>query len=130
MNDVTKESKAKGPRTAYALFQKEQGSQVLAKHKAGSIGERSQILAAEWKKVSADEKARYRPAEHPSVSTCHLTDCLHALWISAIIWLCTDAFYDAQSAGAGRPGLSKAACKAAALGLSALDEAGRVRHPE
>lgn len=57
VNDVTKESKAKGPRTAYALFQKEQGSQILAKHKAGSIGERSQILAAEWKKVSADEKA-------------------------------------------------------------------------
>ena len=58
MNDVTKESKAKGPRTAYALFQKEQGSQILAKHKAGSIGERSKILAAEWKKVSEEEKAR------------------------------------------------------------------------
>ena len=79
MNDVTKHSKAKGPRTAYALFQKEQASQILAKHNAGSIGERSKILAAEWKKVSAEEKARYKSAKHLSVSTGRLRHCPHAV---------------------------------------------------
>ena len=58
VNAVTKTSKEKRPRSAYSMFQKESGPQILAKHKGVSIGDRSKILAAEWKKVSEAEKAR------------------------------------------------------------------------
>ena len=57
MNDITKESNAKRPRNAYQLFQSQFGPEILAKHKGATIGERSQLMAAAWKKMSEQEKA-------------------------------------------------------------------------
>lgn len=58
VNDITAKSKEKRPRSAYALFRSEMGPQILANHQGLGIGEGSKIVAAEWKKVSQEEKDR------------------------------------------------------------------------
>ncbi len=58
MNEVTKKSAEKRPRTAYALFVRENAAKITEAHPGLSIGERSKLTAAEWKKVSPEEKAR------------------------------------------------------------------------
>ena len=48
------------PRSTYQLFVRQSASEILAKHpEVNTIGDRSKLMAAEWKKVSAEEKARY-----------------------------------------------------------------------
>lgn len=56
VNNITAKSKEKRPRSAYALFRSETGPQILANHQGLSLGEGSKIVAAEWKKVSQEEK--------------------------------------------------------------------------
>ncbi|BDA48615.1 hypothetical protein COCOBI_12-2960 [Coccomyxa sp. Obi] len=47
------------PRSTYQLFMRQCASEILAKHpEVSTIGDRSKLLAAEWKKVSPEEKAR------------------------------------------------------------------------
>lgn len=58
VNNITAKSKEKRPRSAYAIFQAEMGPQILANYQGLGIGEGSKKIAAEWKKVSEEEKAR------------------------------------------------------------------------
>ena len=74
VNAVTKASKETRPRSAYSLFQRESGPQILAKHKGVSLGDRSKILAAAWKKVSEAEKARQA---WPGKQNCLVSSCQH-----------------------------------------------------
>ncbi|CAL8463518.1 g3052 [Coccomyxa elongata] len=47
------------PRSTYQLFMRQSASEILAKHpEVNTIGDRSKLLAAEWKKVSSEDKAR------------------------------------------------------------------------
>lgn len=47
------------PRSTYQLFMRQSASEILAKHpEVNTLGDRSKLLAAEWKKVSSEDKAR------------------------------------------------------------------------
>lgn len=58
MNEVTKTSTEKRPRTAYGLFLQESAAKFTAAHPGLSIGERSKLTAAEWRKVPQEVKDR------------------------------------------------------------------------
>ena len=51
---------AKLPRSAYQLWMKQAGSDILSKLGGtfDNVGQRAKALSAEWKKVSEEEKAR------------------------------------------------------------------------
>ena len=56
VNELTKKTAEKRPRTAYALFVRESAAKFTAAHPGLSIGERSKLTAAEWKKVPQEVK--------------------------------------------------------------------------
>ena len=58
VNEVTKKSTEKRPRSAYTLFLQESAAEFTAAHKGLKIGERAKLTAAAWKKVSKEEKER------------------------------------------------------------------------
>ena len=58
VNEVTKKSTEKRPRSAYTLFLQESAAEFTAAHKGLSIGERAKATAAAWRKVPQAEKER------------------------------------------------------------------------
>ncbi len=54
------------PRNTYQLFVRQSSTEILAKHpEVKTIADRSRVLAAEWKRVPAEEKDRFDSLAQP-----------------------------------------------------------------
>lgn len=72
------------PRSAYNLFKREAGKQILAKHPHAKFPEFGTILAAEWSKVPDAEKQEWVPNHiiyhsQEGVNSCQWQSARHAL---------------------------------------------------
>ena len=63
---------SKMPRSAYQLWMKQSGPEILKKLGGTftNVGERSKLLSVEWKKVSEEERTRYRSPHYVHGLTC------------------------------------------------------------
>lgn len=66
---------SKMPRSAYQLWMKQTGPEILKKLGGtfANVGERSKLLSVEWKKVSEEERSRYKSPHHVHGLRCFMT---------------------------------------------------------
>ncbi len=71
---------SKMPRSAYQLWMKQSGPEILKKLGGTftNVGERSKLLSVEWKKVSEEERSRYESPHHVHGPLCVMT-VVHAI---------------------------------------------------